>query len=238
ITLHFLCLPTHSADSMGRPRIDLEPYKDFILQQYQAGLTCAQILSNLYSEHGVQVGTTTFYSCLKRWGVATRQQRTRDSDALRETIEERTIVDLNQGGMKMEALDGMRLGEEVKQISLFFQERWISPNFLNDPSHSRIATPLGRAPRTSGLSHGGTSFAKVVWVSGEISLEGFAAKTVGMATAYPIALLCSTSTCLSSGLKSPTSSITGTTTPFASRRTGGMFTLEPLGRCSPVHSQG
>ena len=145
---------------MGRPKIDLDPYRGFILERYRAGTALDKILFQLFEEHGVKVGKTVLYERLRDWGEPVRQQRTRDSDALRQSLEDeffatgmsdkelleylkslgfqishRGLVRLRKALGIRRRLDKFQLEERKEEVL----------KFLQTPSNSTILMPrLGR----------------------------------------------------------------------------------------------
>ena len=147
-------------DIMGRPKVDLEPYKDFILGQYRRGVTRDHILSQLRSEHGVKIGKTLLYERLREWEEPVRQQRTRDSDALRQSLEDEFFT---TGSSDKELLEYLRsLGFQISRgglvklrLALGLRRRFDKVQleerkeevlkFLQTPSNSSMLIPrLGR----------------------------------------------------------------------------------------------
>ncbi|KAI1436376.1 hypothetical protein GGR50DRAFT_693189 [Xylaria sp. CBS 124048] len=51
----------------GRRKIDLEPYKEWIIDDYQNGMTVQSILDTLQYDYLVSIDRKAFYSRLKEW---------------------------------------------------------------------------------------------------------------------------------------------------------------------------
>ena len=72
----------------GRPKINLEPYKDQIIQWMQGGHTAIEIRERLYNEHSLIVSKSTYSRILYKWHLRTPMSREAytDSPLLRRRI--------------------------------------------------------------------------------------------------------------------------------------------------------
>lgn len=73
---------------MVRPRIDLDQYRSFIIDQYQQNISLVQILKTLKDEYNCFITDKTLSRRLRQWNIPIRQTRTIDDDQLRDRIKE------------------------------------------------------------------------------------------------------------------------------------------------------
>lgn len=57
---------------MPRPVIDIDPYKDEIIELFENHHTLSQILQYLLKHHSVRIGQSTLQCCLSQWNVHQR----------------------------------------------------------------------------------------------------------------------------------------------------------------------
>lgn len=75
-----------SSTTSGRRRLDLESYRDEIIDLYKRGLTSHDICDTLHQRHDVRVTYRTVQRRLKDWQIPDKRRELKETDELKELV--------------------------------------------------------------------------------------------------------------------------------------------------------
>ncbi|KAI1818900.1 hypothetical protein F4861DRAFT_544577 [Xylaria intraflava] len=71
---------------MGRPQVNLEPHRDWLIFEYQNDTSIQTLLNILKRDHSITITRRLFYNRLKAWGISPKQTRTVRSKSLEDRL--------------------------------------------------------------------------------------------------------------------------------------------------------